>query len=235
MARVRIIPRKSAWDHIFEPFFGPVNGVFANLEEAAKRGDIVHVGTIKARKLTDKESKVLKKLQKSMAEDALAEKCQGFMHENGRNIILREDPNEYENIRGKVNKKKLSKLGHKAFPLYVMVDTGLGTYRKLPTSTYKALCMIRYITLRIKLSALTDGEEEYYVFLDHTYKISSLNQLFHILNRREGLIDGLSVFHNGQGWFTPTKKKETMKILYKKNSIEVTTLEKFIKKYKLHN
>jgi hypothetical protein len=209
----------------------PIKIVFRHPEKVSV--DKKKFDRTKGKKVKVKKRKTLKNLTKLMAKDALSENCKGFTLPNGKNIILMEDPKEYEIVKGYVSKKKLSELKFKEAPKYVMVDTGSHVYRRITMSAYKELSKILYITLRLRISSLQDGEDDYYEFLDHTFNISSLNQLFSVLNRRAGVIDGLSIHHNGQGWFTETKRKETVKILFDKNTVEVMTLDKFLKKYNL--
>jgi hypothetical protein len=217
------------------------DNIFNNLERATRQGNIQHVATIKGkepknRKMSRKNKKLLKKLQAMMLENSVAKKCTGFMFDKAKNIVLMPEPEaKYSIVKGRLIRTARPAKGLDD-PAFVMIDAGLNIYRKITFAQYKALCKIRFIDFRIKITLFPEGGEdfEHYAVIDKKYTISSLNQLFHILAHREGILEALIAFHEDAGWYTPTSTEETMKILYKNKTVEVISLDKFLKNHKIY-
>jgi hypothetical protein len=190
--------------------------------------------------LSKKHKKILKDLTHRMKRDALAKDCTGFTNPNEKNIVLMGDPDEYTTVKGHVTDDHLADFDyhHGEGAKFILVNIGRGMYKKLSLKAYEKLSKILYMTVRVKATVLTDGDGEndndYETVMDDTYNVASLNYLFGIIPRIEGVIDGRSAFQRSQeGWNTINETDITVKILNKSGSVEVHTLHKFLDKYKL--
>jgi hypothetical protein len=91
------------------------------------------------------------------------------------------------------------------------------------------------MSVDVRMFALRDGEEEWDIVLRQTFDISSLNQLFNIIYHISGFVQGKMAYQYTDGWFTMTKMKQTVKILYDNDMVEVLPLHKFLERNKLLN
>lgn len=182
--------------------------------------------------MSPKERKLFDKMTNLMVRDAGFRDTVDFVHEKCRNVAL-----EGRDTSGNFEYTGFGTLENEEYsinPGFVFIDSGMKSYRRLDYKTYLKLRTIRYMTLRIHIEIIEDGEEEAFDVFNEVNKISSMNQLFHILNRREGLIEGLMKYHAGLGWYSQTSVTETVCVLHADNTVKKMSFDKFLEKYKIY-
>lgn len=117
----------------------------------------------------------------------------------------------------------------------VMVDAGSKNYRMIDYKVYQALRHIRFMTIRIVVSEKRDGDDHYVEHLNKVFKITSMNQLFNVLNRREGITEMALAYGQDEGWYSVNKTKETVSILFDDSSVKKMSLDKFLDRYHIYS
>jgi predicted aspartyl protease len=191
----------------------------------------------------DKERKLHGKLVDKMNRNANTDNSYYFVHDTSPNFIMQRPsigPNGepwsragmYQFVEG-MSPFEEKQLGFHSYDA-VMVDAGMKSYRMLDYKTYQKLRHIRFMTLRIVVSQKQDGDDYFVEVINKTYKITSMNQLFYILNRREGIIEMAMAYQTGDGWYSEQKIRESVSILFDDDSVKKMSLDKFLQRYQIY-
>ena len=137
----------------------------------------------------------------------------GFHHEKAENIILGMDKKDKPKVivtSKPVGKKDLEKDGiQQSNGLSVLINTGYGTYQKIPYSVYRKLKKIEKMSITLRVIAIEDGDDEECgcAVYAHEYYIDSIGEMFRFYLYLRSMVDYIDELSCGLLWYTRVKFK----------------------------
>lgn len=154
---------------------------------------------------------------KSLQKHRVSKWVYGFHHEKAENVVLGVDKKDKPKViitSKPVGKKDLESDGiQQTNGLAVLINTGHGTYQKIPYDVYKKLKKIEKMSITLRLIAIEDGddEEDGYEAYAHEYYIDSIGELFRFYLYLRSMVDYIDELSCTLLWYTRVRfKVDTM-------------------------
>lgn len=196
-------------------------------DNAKKKESIKH--------LPKKMRKRSKRLTKLCNADASTRYTDYFTHTRLSNICLSEktpfdDAATYSTFSGALKNPTKHSASN------ILINAGHDLFYRLPYNVFKKLRKIQYVVIDVEIIVREDGmedDDEPFMLMSKSYKISSMNQLFDYMMKRNGLYESLLLYQSGIGWYSAIEMNETVEILYNDDESKKMPMSEFLGKYNL--
>ena len=180
------------------------------------------------------------RMYKSCKNHRVSKWISDFHHEKAENVVLGVDKKDRPKVvitSHPVGKKELSDAGiQKTSGLSIMINTGYGTYQKIPFEAYKKLKKIDKILIEFGITCYddSDADDEEEVF-SHQYHIDSIGELFHWYLYLRHLNDYVNELTCSLLWYSRVEYKVNMIVLKKDGTNEYYkgNFNDFLEHYKI--
>ena len=119
-------------------------------------------------------------------------RIQEFHFLKSENYLISANGEKLKPFNTRMTHSKLEKFSEKHKDAMILIQSGVGgIYTKIPVNTYLRLATIEKMSIKYRMDASYDGDEDMYTVYDLVEDISTIGELMHFINYYRQLIDGV--------------------------------------------